>query len=376
MVRAKGSEPVAAPGGAVFGILRALCLVTAIANAGGNVLMLFFYRPVLELVGAPLPRDLHSFAFVCGFSFTVGVLALLVYLDPRRSRSLIVIAIIGKGIYAALTAYFYFDHDLHWFYKLFGIWDGAYVVILLLFLIHLNSPDLAALNAGQIRPGLPGPRPRKALLVFYSLTGNGTRALARVKTGLERNGYTVTEQRVEAAEADAALFRFPFGGLGKFLRIMFRAIFRVPAKAKPLGIPADHDYDLIVAECQTWFLGMGGPMEGVFQDPANHGVFAGRDVAAVVVCRGLWRRTEAMLVRWLQRAGGNVVGAASFTNPGREPMRTFSLFFFLGTGAPRRPAWLARLLTPQYLEEAALQALDAFGEALAQRPVAAHREAA
>jgi hypothetical protein len=367
---------VAADPGVVVRLFRGLCLVTAIANAGGNLLMFFFYRPVLALVGAPLPVDLHSFAFVCGFSFTIGVLALLVYLDPRRNKNLLVIAIIGKGLYAALTAYFYYDRDLHWFYKLFGIWDGAYVVILLLFLIHLNSADLGELDRGTIRPGLPGPRSRKALLVFYSLTNNGTRALARVKAGLERNGYSVTEQRVEVVDAEAALFRFPFGGLGAFLRVMFRAIFRVPAKAKPLGIPADHDYDLVVAECQTWFLGMGGPMEGVFQDPANHGVFAGRDVAAVVVCRGLWRRTEAMLVRWLERAGGNVVGAAAFTNPGREPMRTFSLFFFLGTGAQFRPAWLGRLLTPQYLEEASLQQLHAFGAALAQRPVVGRREAA
>jgi hypothetical protein len=359
--------------GVVFRVFRALCLVTAIANAGGNLLIFFFYRPVLELVGAPPPADLHSFAFVCGFSFTVGVLAFLVYRDPRKNLGLIVIAIIGKGIYAALTAYFYFDQELHWFYKLFGIWDGAYVVILLLFLIHLTSGDLGELDAGAIRPGVPGPRPRKALLVFYSLTGNGTRALRRVRAGLERHGYAVTEHRVEAVEP---LFQFPFGGLGKFLRVMFRAIFRVPAQARPLGIPASHDYDLIVAECQTWFLGMGAPMEGVFQDPANRGVFAGRDVAAVVVCRGLWRRTEAMLVRWLQRVGGNVVGAAAFANPGREPMRTFSLFFFLGSGAQFRPAWLGRLLKPQYLEEASLRKLEAFGEALARRPVMDHREAA
>jgi hypothetical protein len=361
--------------GAVFRLFRALCLLTAVANAGGNLLLFFFYRPVLELVGAPLPNDLHSFAFVCGFSFTVGVLAFLVCFDPRRSTRLIVVAILGKGLYAALTAYFYFDHELHWFYALFGIWDGAYVVILLLFLIHLHSADIGELDAGTIRPGLPGPRPRKALLVFYSLTGNGTRALERVKAGLEHNGYAVTEKRVEA---DEPLFHFPFGGLGTFLRIMLRAIFRVPAKARPLGISADHDYDLIVAECQTWFLGMGAPMEGVFQDPANHAVFAGRDVAAVVVCRGLWRRTEAMLVRWLQRVGGNVVGAASFANPGREPLRTFSLFFFLGTGAQFKPAWLGRLLAPQYLEEAALWKLHAFGAALARRPVAAaaSREAA
>jgi hypothetical protein len=361
-----GSRPV-------FRLFRALCLVTALANAGGNLLIFFCYKPVLELVGAPLPNDLHSFAFVCGFSFTIGVLAFLVFRDPRRNVNLLIVAIVGKGIYAALTAYFYYDHGLHWFYKVFGIWDAAYVVIFFLFLIHLNSPDLGELNQGTIRAGVPGQRTRKALLLFYSLTDNGTRALQRVKAGLEHDGYAVTEKRVEAVEP---LFRFPFGGLGKFLRVMFRCIFRVRAAARPLGIPPDHDHDLIVVECQTWFLGMGSPMESVFQDPANHAIFAGRDVAAVVVCRGLWRRTQAMVVRWLQRAGGNVVGAAVFANPGREPMRTFSLFFFLGTAQQFRPAWLGRLLTPQYLEEASLKKLHAFGEALAQRPAVAHREAA
>jgi hypothetical protein len=357
----------------VFRSFRALCLLTAVANAGGNLLIFFFYRPVLQLVGAPQPQDLHSFAFVCGFSFTVGVLAFLVFLDPRRNINLLVVAIVGKGVYAALTAYFYYDQGLHWFYKVFGVWDGVYVVVFFLFLIHLVSPQLGELNEGKLRPGVSGRRTGKALLVFYSLTGNGTRALQRVRAGLERHGYTVAEHRVEAVET---LFGFPFGGLGKFLRIMIRALLRIPAKAQPLAIPADHDYDLIVAECQTWFLGMGAPMEGVFQDPANHGVFAGRDVAAVVVCRGLWRRTQAMLVRWLERAGGNVVGAAAFTNPGKEPMRTFSLFFFLGTARQFRPAWLGKLLQPQYLEESALHQLQHFGEALAQRPAVAQREAA
>lgn len=348
-----------------YRLFRALCLITALANAGGNFAIFFAYPLVFELVGAPLPVDMHSFAFVCGFSFTVGVLAFLVFLDPPKHVGLLVVAIVGKGIYAGLTAFYFYEHDLHWFYKVFGIWDAAYVVIFFLFLIHLTSPDLAELNDGTIRTGVPQPRTKKALLLSYSLTGNGTRAMAKVRAGLEAGGYSVTDKRVEAAEP---LFQFPFGGFGKFLRIMFRAIFRVPAKARPLGIPADHDYDLIVAECQTWFLGMGGPMEGVFEDPANHGVFAGRDVAAVVVCRGLWRRTQAMLVRWLERVGGNVVGALACENPGREPMRTFSLFFFLGTHEQFRPKWLASLLKPQFLDDRSLQKLEHFGEALAARP--------
>ncbi len=358
---------------AVYRVFRGLCLLTAFANAGGNLFIFFAYKPLLELVGAKQPLDMHSFAFVCGFSFTVGVLAFLVFLDPRKNIGLLAVAIVGKGVYAALTAYFYYDQGLHWFYKVFGIWDAAYVVIFFLFLIHLNSSDIGELNEGAVRVGVPQPRTKKALVVFYSLTNNGTRALQRVKLGLERNGYAVAEKRVEAVEP---LFTFPFGGFLNFLRIMLRAIFRVKAKAKPLGIPADHDYDLVIVECQTWFLGMSGPMEGVFQDPANHPVFAGRDVAAVVVCRGLWRRTQAMLVRWLERAGGNVVGAAAFANPGREPMRTFSLFFFLGTTEQFRPKWLGSLLKPQYLEEASLAKLEAFGEALAKRPAVAIRKVA
>ena len=39
-------------------LFRYLCLLTAAANGGGNVVMLLFYKPILHLVGAPLPTDL------------------------------------------------------------------------------------------------------------------------------------------------------------------------------------------------------------------------------------------------------------------------------------------------------------------------------
>lgn len=342
---------------------RYLCLLTAAANAGGNVGLLLFYKPIFQLFNVPLPKDLFSFAFVCGFSFTVGVLAFMVYLAPAKNAPLLVVGIVGKAIYAFFTFYFRFHSGLPDFYLIFGVWDAVYTVIFFLFLIRLLSPDLTPLNHGDILPGVDRPRTGKALLINFSMTGNGSRAMKRVREGLASRGYAVDEKICESNES---LFHFPFS-LGVFLRIMIRAIFRVPTTIKPLGIPSSHDYDLIVVESQTWFVGMSAPVEAVFQDPANRDIFAGHDVAAVNVCRGLWQRPQAMLIRWLERVGGHVVGARAYENPGHEPVRCFSLFFFLGTGAPGRPAFLKGILTQQHITEQAEQELVAFGQALAER---------
>ena len=232
--------------------------------------------------------------------------------------------------------------------------------------VRLVSPDLTVLNRGDILPGVDRMRSHSALLIYFSMTGNGSRAMKRVREGLESGGYRVEERICESNES---LFHFPFS-LAVFIRIMFRAIFRVPTTIKPLGIPAGHPHDLVVVESQTWFVGMSAPVEAVFQNPQNRGIFDGRDVAAVNVCRGLWQRPQAQLVRWLERSGGNVVGARAYENPGREPIRCFSLFFFLGTGAPGRPAFLKNILTPQHISANAEAELVAFGQALARRPQA------
>ena len=352
-------------------VFRLLALLTALANAGGNVLILLFYRPILGWVGAPLPVDIFSFTFVCGFSFSVGVLAWIIYCQPEKNIPLVVAVIIGKGVYAAFTFYFYYMGELHWFYRVFGIWDSCYTVIFLLFLIHLLAPDLATLNTGAILPGVdPTPRTRKAVIIYFSMSGNGTRAVARVKAGLQSSGYEVAERLIAVEPRAQELFQFPFRQRLAFWRIMLRAIFRIPVGIQPLALPPDHDYDLIVVESQTWFVGISAPVEAVFQDPRNKAVFAGRDVAVVNVCRGLWQRPQAQLVRRIESYGGHVIGGRAFANPGREPIRTFSLFFFLGLGGVGKPAFLRSVLTPQFLSDAALEELERFGRALAVRPPA------
>jgi len=343
---------------------RYLCLLTALANGLGNVFLLLFYRLLFDWLGVPFPLDLHSFAWVAGLSFTMGVLALLVFVNPEKNVNLLVIGIVGKGIYAFFTLYFYVFKDLHWFYLLFGVWDALYVVIFFLFLIQLLAPDLGRLNRGGILVGLDRERTNKALILTFSLTGTGRTAAERAKIGLERRGYTVDVQSVQAEEK---IFRFPMS-LSDFVRIVLRAFLRWPARIRPLGIGADHPYDLIVVATQTWLVGMGAPMEAVFRHPDHRGIFDGRDVAALNVCRGAWRRSQAMLVRWLERSGGNVVGARAYTHIGWEPSRLFSLWFYLIFKEAGRPRLLDGFVQPRYgLSDEALGELERFGEDLAER---------
>jgi hypothetical protein len=112
-----GNEPgataraVAAPAGTRLGtVFRALCILTAIANMGGNALLLVAHEPVFRWLGLPVPDDLYTFSSVLGFSFTSGVVALMIALRPAHAVSLLVVAIVGKALFAFTTLAFHVRH--------------------------------------------------------------------------------------------------------------------------------------------------------------------------------------------------------------------------------------------------------------------------
>jgi len=345
-------------------VYRWLCLLTAAANVMGNILLLLFYRPLFGWLGVPMPQDLASFAFVAGFSFTVGILALLVFLDPEKNASLLIVGIVGKGIYALFTFYFYVFGGLHWFYLVFGIWDAIYTVVFFLFLIQLLSPDLTRLNSGDIFAGLDRPRTNRALFFIFSLTNTGRSGMSHIQTGLERKGYQVDVVNLQAVEP---FFRFPMS-LRDFFRIVVRSIFRIPAHILTPQIPAGRDYDLILIESQTWLVGMSAPVEALFQRTDTRAIFRDCDVAILNVARGAWRRSQAMVVRWLEGCGANLVGARAFTHIGWEPSRLFSLWFYLIYRKAGRPKWLDGFVQKRYgISDSAYAQLEQFGEDLAGR---------
>jgi hypothetical protein len=347
-------------------VFRYLCLLTAVANMAGNVGLLLFYKPLFELIGVPLPDDLHAFALESVLSFTMGVVALLVFLNPARNRDLLKIGIIGKGAYGLITYYFYVVHQVHWFYLVFVAWDALFVVIFFLYWIKLASPDLLErredILAGLAPPAGQEPA-RRALVVTYSLTGNGKKAVARLQAGLEREGYEVDLTHPVPAEQ---IYRFPMSFLD-FLANILRAFVRKGAAVSPLRTPDDRDdYDLVVVESQTWLLGASAPLEATLYDPRNLRLFSGRDAAVLVVCRGAHRRTEAMLVRGLERCGANVIASRGFAHKGREPLRLMSLWAHLISKG--KDNWLGRWASRRYgLSDADLDVIERYGQALGRR---------
>ncbi len=340
---------------------RFLCLFTAAANIFGNVGLLLFYRPLYSWLGIPLPVNLHSFAIDALFSILIGIVALMIFLDPtQRSIGLLKIGILGKGSYVLITYFFFAVYGLHWFFLIFVVWDTLFVVIFFLYWLRLESPDLLRLQEG-VQPGLQREPSHRALIIGHTLTGVGPKAVDELRDGLRAGGYETDTLWIEAREP---LFHFPFS-LVEFIRMAARAMFRRPAPIEPLSIPGD-DYDLIVVQSPTWIYGVAAPVEALFQDPRYRQLFAGRDAVALVVCRGARRRTEAMLVRRLQDSGAHVVAARGHGHSGWEPRRLFSLGFYLVFGRAGVPPLLANKeygLSPTSLEE-----LRQLGRALAERP--------
>jgi hypothetical protein len=341
-------------------VLRYLCLLTAIVNMGGNLLLVLLQRPLFDRFGLPHPVDARGFLIESTLSFLMGMVALLIFLNPRTSIGLLKIVIAGKGAYAVITYYFFAFYGLHRFYLLFAAWDAFYAVVFLLYWIHLESPDLPPLEK-EIMPGVDQLRTNYAVILSLSLTGNCRKAVVQLKNGLESKGYAVDNLPVMPAES---IFRFPMS-LGDFVMIVVRAFFRYPAFIEPLPVPRA-DYDLVIVVSPTWLLGMAAPVEAIFQDPANHWLFAGRDAAAVVVCRRAHQRTRAMMVRRLERLGANVLTARGYVHEGWEPRRLMSLWFYL---IFRRAGFPPGLAEPRYgLSNDTLNEIGLLGEQLAQRP--------
>ena len=85
---------------------KAFFLVAALYDVILGVVFFFFYRPVFERLGAPLPNNPSYIHLTAGFVFVQGVGYWYVYRDMLRNIDLVKLGTIYKAIYSLVALYY------------------------------------------------------------------------------------------------------------------------------------------------------------------------------------------------------------------------------------------------------------------------------
>jgi hypothetical protein len=285
--------------------LRFVCAASTYVSSGVNLLLLFAHRPLLSWLGVPLPMDVHLFFVETSLSFTLGLVGLLAMNQKPQSgqvAALLGLGALGKGLYAAATFASCALGREHPFFYTLAAGDAFLVLVFLLTWVQASGEALFELQVDVFEGlGAKGRAATKRALLLGMADKTST-GLERVAAALTRQGYEVDVVPI-----------VPQVRQSTFARVA-GALTRAPAPAAPLALPTGHDWDLVVVESPDWLFGLAAPVETVLRDPANREVFQGRDAVALVVSRGSHRRTLAMMVALLERAGANVVAARALVD--------------------------------------------------------------
>lgn len=197
---------------------------------------------------------------------------------------------------------------------------------------------------------------RRALVLWYSQTGQLRRAAESLVAPLEEAGFEVVWEELRPVEP----YPFPWPPRA-FLSVFPDAVRGVPARLEPARVGPGEDFDLVVLAYQVWFLAPSTPVAGLFESDLG-AVLRGRPVVTLVVCRNMWYSAAARMRRLIGDAGGNHVGHVAVTDTGPTWATFVSTPRWLLTG--RRDRFL-RIFPPAGVGDQAIASLERFGRRLA-----------
>ena len=177
----------------------------------------------------------------------------------------------------------------------------------------------------------------KVLILYYSLSGQTTKLLNRLQSGLKKGGAEVVVEKI----VPRAPWRFPFGTIPVTVFRMVTTFLRQRLPILPLAPVNFQPYDLIILGGPTWSYNPSGPVLALL-DRDGPRLFKGKRVLPFISCRGYWRLHWWGLRRLLERCGALVDNVMVFSHPNPEPWRTIGVFLKLAGRNPERSSWLSR----------------------------------
>ncbi|MFN2365872.1 MAG: hypothetical protein ABR523_05340 [Desulfurivibrionaceae bacterium] len=183
----------------------------------------------------------------------------------------------------------------------------------------------------------PTGRKRRALLLYYSFSGQTSGLLNHIACGLKKEGVEINFIRLRTVKP----LRFPVGSIFATFKMMLVTALRRRVTIKEPEDDLWADYDLIMLAGPTWSYNPSGPILDLI-DRYGPRLFKERTVLPVISCRGYWRLHWLGLKNLLLKCGAKVPNRIVFSHPSPEPWRTLGVFLKIAGKAPERSKLLGR----------------------------------
>lgn len=214
-----------------------------------------------------------------------------------------------------------------------------------------------------------GGQPRRALLLYYTYSGQSLKVLEAAGEVLGKRGYEVHRAPIEFTDPRYAqrFASFPLDRVWPDMLSVFKAQSR--GETGEIRIPdavTDGDYDLICIGSPTWWKTVSMPMRSFLVSPEARKVLSGKPFAVFVVCRHFWLENLTAVRELAQDQGGRFVDEIHFTYPGNSVRSMLALTSYLGSGEYREK-YLGVRLPPTNVQPDQLEQTRIFAGGLADR---------
>jgi len=143
---------------------------------------------------------------------------------------------------------------------------------------------------------------KNVLIVSYSQSGQLADIVAALARPLETENIKIHH---EVLRPDPA-FPFPWPFF-TFLDAFPESVRLDPRPNKPLTIPGETEFDLVILAWTVWYLSPSQPITAFLQSAEGKRLLAGRPVVSLVACRNMWASAFDTLKTLIAEAGGRLV---------------------------------------------------------------------
>jgi hypothetical protein len=198
---------------------------------------------------------------------------------------------------------------------------------------------------------------KNVLIVSYSQSGQLANIVAALAHPLETEEIKVHHEVLRPETA----FPFPWPFFA-FLDAFPESVRLDPRPNKPLSIPADTAFDLVILAWTVWYLSPSQPVTAFLQSDEGKRLLAGKPVVSLVACRNMWSSAFDTLKTLVAEAGGQLVDHVALTDESPALASFITTPRWMLTG--RRNRFLG--LPPAGINARQIEGVARFGTALAE----------